>query len=271
MNLRDKRILITGAAGEIGREICKILVAEGAQLCISGRSAAALVEVENSLETNNKIIKICADLSNIDGARDLVHRAIQAFNGKLDIIIHCAALSFFSEHDSVSDGALADMLNVNLLAPQLMAKAALPHFKKHNSGTFVCIGSILGSIGFGFSSGYSASKFGLRGFCEALRRELRGSNIKVTFISPRAVQTKLNSAKMNEFIKQTRTTVDQVPEVARRIVIGIKKQKNETYLGLPESIFVKLNSIAPRLVDWAISGQMKVARTVLTTDTNAQR
>ena len=271
MTLRHKRILVTGAAGEIGREICKILVAEGAQLCISGRSSATLAEVENSLKTNQKIIKICADLSRIEGPGGLVHSAIQAFDGELDMIIHCAAMSCFSEHNAVSDGILADIVNVNLLAPQLIAKAALPHFKKRNSGTFVCIGSILGSIGLGFSSSYSASKFGLRGFCEALRRELGGSKINIIYIAPRAVQTKLNSEKMTEFMKQTQMTVDQAPEVAVRIVASITRQEAETYLGLPESFFIKLNSVAPRLIDWAVSRKMKTARTVLAANTNAHQ
>jgi short-subunit dehydrogenase len=127
----------------------------------------------------------------------------------------------------------------------------------------VNVGSMFGSIAFAWHAAYSASKYALRGFSEALRRELAGSGVGVTYVAPRAVRTPLNPPEVYRMAEQIRMKMDDPEPVARRIVEAIERDRKEAYLGFPESIFVRVNALLPRLVDRALRRQNSVMRTYM--------
>ncbi|RKZ97160.1 MAG: short chain dehydrogenase, partial [Gammaproteobacteria bacterium] len=104
------------------------------------------------------------------------------------------------------------------------------------------------------------SKFALRGFSQALRRELAETAIKVSYIAPRAVKTSLNSSAVYNMADEVKMNMDTPEKVAKQIVDSILKEHKEKYLGFPESLFVRINALFPSLVDRATRGQNKIAQ-----------
>lgn len=259
MNLKNKNILITGAAGGIGTALSQQLNTAGANLALHGLTQE---ELQNLLETlkpgGNKIETIVLDLMGDNAGSQLVTQAGDLLGG-LDMVINLAGLQTFKALDDLSAAQINMQITLNLTVPIHINQAAARIFMQQKSGTIVNIGSTFGTIGFAQFSVYSASKFGLRGFTEALRREMQGSGVDVLYIAPRATQTALNSSAMYEMAEKTKMNVDTPVDVATQIIRAIQKQKKNTFIGFPEKFFCKVNALFPSLVDRALAGQNKIA------------
>ena len=134
-------------------------------------------------------------------------------------------------------------------------RALLPGFLARESGLMLCMGSALGAIGYPFHSNASSCKFGLRGFCQALRRELSGSGVGIAYVAPRTTRTGMNSEIMLDMARELGNAVDEPDEVAEAVIEVIEKDLPERIIGKPERVFSKLNALFPSLVDRAISRQ----------------
>ena len=130
-----------------------------------------------------------------------------------------------------------------------LVNAVLPHMLERGKGQIVNLGSIFGSIGFPCFASYSASKFALRGFSEALRRELAGTGIGVSYVAPRFTRTAFNRSAVTRMANALKMNQDEPESVAASVITAIERDDRERYLGWPEKLFVRLNSILPRLVD----------------------
>jgi len=106
---------------------------------------------------------------------------------------------------------------------------------------------------------YSSSKGGLRGFSDALRRELAHSGVQVTHIAPRAVRTAFNSQKVLEFAALTRMNMDAPERVADRIALSVGSNAANIVIGFQENIFVRVNALLPALVDLALKSNDRKA------------
>jgi short-subunit dehydrogenase len=178
----------------------------------------------------------------------------------VDLLVNIAGLLDFTPFEAEDPVSIERLMQVNLIAPIQLARLLLPAMLKQGRGRIVNVGSTFGSIGFPFFAAYSSSKFGLRGFSQALRRELHGSGVGVTYIAPRATRTPLNSSavvRMNEALK---VAMDPPEQVAAAIVRAIEQERAEVYLGWPEKLFVRLNAILPGLVDGALRKQHAIMR-----------
>jgi short-subunit dehydrogenase len=259
MNLKNKNILITGAAGGIGTALSQQLNAAGANLALHGLTQE---ELQTLLETltprDNKIETIVLDLLGNDVGPQLVAQARNILQG-LDMVINLAGMQTFKALDDLTAAQIDMQIALNLTVPIHINQAAAAIFMQQHSGTIVNIGSTFGSIGFAQFSVYSASKFGLRGFTEALRREMQGRGVDVVYIAPRATQTALNSSAMYEMAEKTKMNIDTPAYVAAQIIWAIEKQKKNTCIGFPEKFFCKVNALFPSLVDKALAGQNKIA------------
>ena len=118
--------------------------------------------------------------------------------------------------------------------------------------------SAAGLFGLPWHAAYSASKFGLRGFSEALRRELDGSGVGVTYVAPRAVRTKFNSEAVYRMAQATQMQMDEPEWVAQHIIAAIEQDAKDVYLGFPEKLFARLNGLLPRLIDGGLRRQTRV-------------
>lgn len=256
--MEGKRIILTGAAGGIGAHLARLLAAEGARLCLTDVNGAALNTLCGSLE-GARTAGVVADICRPEGRSEIVRQARQRFGG-IDTLINAAGINPFGVYAKADAALIQKTMEINLLAPMLLTREVLPDMVSQHSGQIVNIGSTFGSIGFAWFSTYSASKFGLRGFSQALRRELADTGIEVIYIAPRAVRTAINSAAVYRMAEATRMTMDEPDAVARQILEGMQRGRKERYLGFPESLFVRINSVLPGIVDRATRKQNRAAR-----------
>lgn len=260
MNLQGKRVLLTGASGGIGYPLALALAARGALLVLVDLDGNRLEEIAREIAVKGgKAVAMAVNLQ-ADTAPQTVTQAIKLLGG-LDILINNAGILDFTRFQDQSPQRITQTMALNAIVPMQLAHAALAHFAPRNGGHIVNVGSAFGSIGFPHYAAYSASKFALRGFSEALRRELLDSDIKVTYIAPRATRTRLNSAATERMMAASGMAMDDPEAVAAMIVKAIEQEKREVFIGRPESIFARLNGVLPGLVDLGLKKQTRVART----------
>jgi len=258
MDMLDKCVILTGAVGGIGRQLAQRLDKAGARLTLVDLDEKALEEARSGLK-NQEHLCIATDLTSASGRDEIVDRSV-AWSGRVDTLINCAGINPFGSYTEQDPALIQKTLEVNMIAPMLLTHAVLPHMKRQKEGHIVNIGSIFGSIAFAWFAAYSASKYGLRGFSQALRRELDGSGIDVTYVAPRAVRTAINSQAVYEMAKAVNMKFDEPAQVAAKIMAAIESRKREVYIGFPESLFVRINAVAPGIVDGAVKKQNRIAR-----------
>lgn len=263
MMLLHSNIVLTGAAGGIGRPLALALAAKGARLAVVERNQQKLNELCQEITDQGGFARpVVADLSNSEGVAKVVEQARQALGG-LDVLINNAGIMDFICLEQQDTARIEQMIYTNVTAPILLARAVLPHFLERHAGRIVNIGSALGAIGFPHHAAYSASKFALRGFSEALRRELVDTGVSVTYIAPRATKTALNNDTTTRMLTATGANVDSPEHVANLIVQAIVQDRKEYSIGWPELFFARLNGLLPRLVDLGLQKQARIARQFL--------
>ncbi|HEY9210575.1 MAG TPA: SDR family oxidoreductase [Methylotenera sp.] len=260
MQLKNKRILLTGATGGIGKHIALLLARKGANLALVGRHANKLEELANEINNKGGNAKtIVADFELAETARQVATEAQQKLGG-IDILINNAAIMDFIQFEDQSPERIAQMIQTNVTATIQLAHAVLPKFKAAGQGHFVMIGSILGSLGFPYYATYCASKFAVHGFSQALRRELIDTNIGVSYIAPRGVNTSLNDAVTLAMLAKTGGNLDEPEKVAAIVVKSLEQEKQEVFIGQPESFFAWLNGAAPKIVNIGLKKQARLAK-----------
>ena len=258
--MQGKRILLTGATGGIGRQLALKLAEEGAELslvCFDTTKLHALAD--EVVIRGGKAHIIVADFNHAHVAQGVVDAALAKMQ-RVDVLINNAGILDFVLFHQQSAERIAQMVQINLTVPMQLTRALLPAFLARNSGQIVNIGSIFGSIGFPHYASYSATKFAMRGFSQALRRELVGSDIAVTYIAPRAVKTPLNDAAANAMHLATKTSLDEPEFVAEKIIVAIKRGNRDHYIGQPESFFAWLNGFLPSFVSLGLKKQTVIAQ-----------
>lgn len=260
MKLENQRVLLTGASGGIGQALAGELARRGARLGLLGLDPDGLERLAAELrEAGAETLAIPADLTRAEEREQALRRMHQTFGGT-DILINSAGITDFTGFAEQDPVAIDRIFQLNVVAPMQLIRALLPHLLAQGHGQIVNLGSIFGSIAFPCFAGYSASKFALRGFSEALRRELQGTGVGVTYVAPRAVRTPLNSPAVYRMAEAVKMTMDEPDSVARRVVRAIEARRKDVYLGFPESLFVRINALLPRLVDGALRKQARVMR-----------
>ena len=254
MNLSQRKLLLTGASSGIGRATALRLAAEGCELVIAGRNQLELYDLKNELEEyGGKAHVLVADLGDPEQASNLVSAAIERA-GFLDGLVNVAGVTSFSLAENQDPQELSAMVTLNLTAPMILSGALIPHLRRRGGGLIANVGSIFGSIGFPCFASYSATKFGVRGFSQALRREVADDNIRVIYVAPRATRTPL-AAVFSRMASAVKMPMDAPERVARCLVHALKKERKETYIGFPEGLFVRLNNRWPGLIDGPVKSQ----------------
>lgn len=243
--LDGQRIAITGAAGGIGSLLCRRLAEEGAYpIGIDRLPCPAAHE------------QILADLGSFDGITTLCETLATT---KPDILVNLAGIQYFGPLQDQSPQSLWAGYVINLIAPAMLSRAVLPAMRAQGEGRIVNIGSVFGAIPFAHFVSYSSAKAGLKGFSQALRRELAGSGVEVTHIAPRAVRTPLNSERVLAFAEITRMNLDPPQMVSDRIAKAMIRGERDVVIGFPESLFVRINALLPTMVDRSLAANDRKA------------
>lgn len=254
MKLNECRAVITGASGGIGQALVAALLEEGAQLLLVGRQTDALQML--GIAHAGKVQVVQADICERSG-REAVVAAVQRFGG-INTLINAAGVNHFGLLDQHDETSIAELIGLNVTATLQLTHRLLPLLRQQGRALVVNLGSTFGSIGYPGFSAYCASKFALRGFSEALRRELADTQVKVLYFAPRATQTRMNAANVVAMNDELNVAMDDPHSVALQLLAAIRREEEERYLGWPEKLFVRLNSLLPRVVDQALRKQLPI-------------
>ncbi|MDX5363619.1 MAG: SDR family oxidoreductase, partial [Pseudazoarcus pumilus] len=256
MRLDHCRAVVTGASGGIGRAVAERMCREGAHVLLVGRRVESLREIQTRFPGQVSVVH--ADLTTAAG-RDVVSAAARAF-GHANCLINCAGAGGFALVEDQDDAALETLVATNITSVLQLTRRLLPALREADEAVVLNVGSTLGSIGYPGYAAYSATKFALRGYSEALRRELADTRIRVLYVAPRATRTDMNSAAVEAMNRDLGVGMDSPQQVAASVLLALTSGRQETYLGWPERLFVRINGLLPRCVDRALRKHLPVVR-----------
>jgi short-subunit dehydrogenase len=260
MQLTRCQVLVTGAGGGIGRAIVSELLRHGAQVLMVDRDPGAL---RSALEKQGAATDRCecfvADLTCAEERARLCDLA-RHWRGGVNVLVNNAGLNPFGLYEELAPAQIDLALKVNLQAPMHLCQALLPHLRTLRPAAIINTGSVFGAIGYPGYVAYSTTKFALRGFTEALRRELAGSGVAVQYFAPRATRTPINSSAVESMNRELGVAMDSPERVAKELVALLRSQRASAVVGWPEKLFVRINALAPALVDRAVRAQLPIVQ-----------
>ena len=260
MELKGKKVLLTGATGSIGKHLAQALARQGASLAVSDRSVQALNELTVELRRmGGTVLPVPANLQIPQEIEQLADMITSQMEG-IDVLINLAEMTSFNLFHQETETGIEDLWRLNVLAPMQLTRLLLPHLLTQGSGRIVNVGSVHGSVGFPGFAAYSASKFALRGFSEALRRELDGTGVGVTYVAPRYVTPLIHTGAVHRMSKVLKVHMDPPEQVARKIVRAITRNRHEYFVGFPESLVSHINGLHPCLIDGYVRKRLSVIR-----------
>ena len=183
--------IVTGASSGIGADTAAELAARGASVVLAARRADRLAAQARAIRQAGGIaLAVTADVADPADIVQLAERAADAF-GQVDVLVNNAG-SFWETALAKSPPAdIAALVRVNLLSAMLATRAVLPGMLARRHGAIICVGSLSGRVA--MEPVYSATKYGLRGFSLALRRQLAGTGVSASLVSPGRIRTEMTS------------------------------------------------------------------------------
>ena len=259
--MKDKVVIITGASSGIG-EACAIAFAnKGAKVVLAARNMDKLKEVEEKIrEIGAEVLSVKCDVSIQEECKNLTEQTITKF-GEIDILINNAGISMRAVFNDMELDVMEKIMAINFFGAVYCTKFALPHILK-NKGSVVGVSSIAGYVGLPARTGYSASKFAMQGFLEALRTENLRNNLHVMIACPGFTASNIrNTALSSDGSVQGESPRDEQKmmtseEVAQYIVKGIEKRKRTLVLTGQGKLVVFLSKWFPSFVEKQVFNHM---------------
>lgn len=252
--MNDKVVLITGASSGIGRAMAFAFGREGASVVICARKADALQLVSDELRLAGiNVLALTADVSVETDVKKLIEQTIAHF-GRLDILINNAGMSHRSMLIDTEPAVIQTLMDINFMGTVYATRYALPYIQQAK-GSIVGISSIAGYRGLPVRSGYSASKFAMNGFLEAVRTELLHTGVHVLTACPGFTASNIRFSALDAHGQAKGETMRDegnmmtAEECADHILRAVKKRKRELVLTTQGKITVFLNKWLPSLMD----------------------
>lgn len=248
--LRDKVVVITGGSSGIGKAMVEEALQHGALVATCGRN---LQKLKSQFENNDNLICIQADVSREDDCVSFIEKVVQKWN-KIDVLINNAGITMRAMFENADVAVIRELMDINFWGTVYCTKAALPHIKKQK-GVIVGVSSIAGYRGLPARTGYSASKFAMQGFLEALRTELLSTGTHVMWVSPGFTSSNIrNVARVADGSQQAETPLDEgklmsAETCASVIMAGILSRKRSIVMTGQGKLTVWLNKLFPGLTD----------------------
>jgi len=255
MSLKNKTIIITGASSGIGKACAEEFARRGANLILGARQYVTLCEIAASLESTYgiKAVAVQCDVSKEEDCKLLIKQAILTFN-RIDVLINNAGISMRALFKDLDLVVIRNLMDINFWGAVYCTKYALPELLK-NKGSVVGVSSIAGYRGLPGRTGYSASKFAMNGFLEALRVENLKTGLHVMIAAPGFTASNIrNTALAKDGISQGETSMDEgkmmtADVVAKTIVDGVLQRKRTLIMTSQGKLAVLMNKLLPAWVD----------------------
>ncbi len=254
------RALVTGGAGGIGGAIAAELLERGGAVLLVDRDVAALDRAVGRLARfGDRVGILPADLTSAADRKRICDEAA-AWRGGVNVLINNAGINHFRMFEDQPPEQLDLALAINVQAPIHLCQGMLPQLRRQPEACILNTGSVFGAIGYPGYAVYSATKFAVRGFTEALRRELADSSVRVHYVAPRATRTGINTSAVERMNEELGVAMDPPELVAKAVCDMLAGGRAEAVLGWPEKFFARVNGVLPRLVDGALLKQLPVIR-----------
>lgn len=255
MKLNNKIVIITGASSGIGKALATECAVRGANLVLAARQYVSLCEIAQNLQQqyNIKAIAVECDVAVEADCEQLIKQTITTF-GKIDVLINNAGISMRALFNDTDVKVLQQLMNVNFWGTVYCTKYALPEIIK-TKGSIVGVSSIAGYKGLPGRTGYSASKFAMNGFLDALRIENLKTGVHVLTACPGFTASNIrNTALDKSGIQQGESTLQEekmmtTEEVAKIIADGIESRARTLIMTRQGKLTVLLNKLLPGLLD----------------------
>lgn len=249
---KDKVVVVTGGTDGIGRALVDLLMQQGARVATCGRNQDKLYTLQLAY-TGQTLHTLVADVSRYEDCVRFIHSTIETF-GTIDILINNAGISMRALFKDLDVHVMEKLMDVNFYGAAYCSKLALPEIIR-NKGTIVGISSIAGYRGLPGRSGYSASKFALQGWLEAIRTELMDDGVHVMWVCPGFTASNIRYAALNkDGDRQGETPMDEdkmmrTEECAHHILQAIEHRKRTLVLTFTGKQTVFLNRFFPSWAD----------------------
>jgi NADP-dependent 3-hydroxy acid dehydrogenase YdfG len=239
VELKDKVAIITGGSQGIGLATVRALAKEGVRVIALARDMEALNQSLDALDASSQalITGMRADVRNEDEVRHTFKQVVEKF-GHVDILVNCAGVSM-SDRKRLEETETSEwtrIIDTNLTGTYLMCREALPLMVSGNSGFII---NILSTAAYKSSTGfslYAASKFGARALTEALIEENRRSGIRISSISPGAVDTSIWNHKTNFVTDEDRATMLRAEDISSIVMY---------LLSVPATVHIENVTVTP--------------------------
>ena len=249
---QDKVVVVTGGTDGIGKALVAQLLMQGARVATCGRNHDKLYQLQAEY-ASYPLLTIVADVSNENDCRRFIERTLKAY-GHIDILINNAGISMRAELKEMTVDVLRTLMDINFFGTVYCTKFALESIIERK-GIIVGVSSIAGYRGLPGRSGYSASKFALQGWLEAIRTELLNDEVHVMWVCPGFTASNIRNAALNkDGAAQGETPLDEKKlmtsdECAYHILNAVRKRKRTLVLTLTGKTTVLLNKLFPALAD----------------------
>ncbi|MDP4291627.1 MAG: SDR family oxidoreductase [Bacteroidota bacterium] len=253
--MKNKVAIITGASSGIGKALAFEFARRGAKVVIAARSFSKLEEIHNALlEMGADAWPVVADVSSETDCRNLTTETIKKY-GRIDILVNNAGVSMRALFEDCELEVIRRLMDVNFWGTVCCTKYALPYLLE-SKGSVVGVVSIAGYVGLPGRTGYSASKYAIRGFLDTLRVENLYKGLHVMVVAPGFTSSNIrNVALTANGSQQGETPRDEskmmsAEKVANKIANGIEKRRRSLVLTFVEGkLTVFLGKWLPRLLD----------------------
>ena len=251
-NFTDKIVVITGGSDGIGKALVAQFLALGAKVATCGRNENKLSLLATEFPSSN-LFTAQVDVSKQDESEAFIKQVVDNW-GRIDVLINNAGISMRALVSEVSVQTLQNVMDINFWGTVYCTKAALPSIKQ-NKGVIVGVSSIAGYRGLPGRSGYSASKFALNGWLEALKTELYASGTHVMWVCPGFTTSNIRNAALDKNAKaQGESPMDEgammsSEDCATHIIHAIEKRKRSLVLTFTGKRTVFMNKYFPAWAD----------------------
>ncbi|MBS1744794.1 MAG: SDR family oxidoreductase [Bacteroidetes bacterium] len=247
-----KVVIVTGGTDGIGKAMVNKLVNDGAKVVTCGRNYDKLYQLQ-TLYAGQTLLAVPADISNESDCKNLIEQGRNVF-GHIDILINNAGISMRALFSETELDTIRRLMDINFWGSVYCTKYALPDILK-NKGTVAAVSSIAGYRGLPGRSGYSASKFALQGWMEALRTELLHTGVNVMWVCPGYTKSNIRNVALNKNTQpQGESPLDEnslmsADECAIHILKAVEKRKRTLVLTPKGKETILLNRVAPDMAD----------------------